>query len=60
MIILRNSYNTEDILYRYDESISAFESVPDENDSVKLSLYEKKFSERAYQALVKAGHIRNE
>lgn len=60
LLILRGNDNYEATLVRYDESERAFESVPDDEDSIRWDLYERSFVERANLALKKAGYIRPE
>jgi hypothetical protein len=46
MINLTSSYENVTLI-RYNESIHAFESVPDKSDSLKYNLYQEKFYKRA-------------
>jgi hypothetical protein len=44
-------------LIRVDESVRAFESVPDETDSIRFSQYLENFMQRADDAWIEAGFI---
>lgn len=54
MIVLRNAQNTATLI-RFDESVHAFESVPDEKNSLLFNSYQEGFYERADEAWAKAG-----
>jgi hypothetical protein len=54
MIVLRKGDEVATLI-RFDESINAFESVPNENDSLLFNSYKEKFYKRADQAWTKAG-----
>lgn len=60
VILLRGNDNYEVELKKFNESVEAFEYAPNESDSSKFNLYITKFSDRAYKALLKSGHIRPE
>jgi hypothetical protein len=59
MMLLKGNENTA-TLFRYDETLIPFESVPDESDTAIFNAYRDKFYKRSYEALVKAGIIRYE
>jgi hypothetical protein len=55
MIVLRTGDNIA-TLYRFKDSINAFESVPNENDTLLFNAYKDNFYKRADQEWIKAGY----
>jgi hypothetical protein len=54
VIVLSDKYNTT-TLYRYDESVNAFKSAPDESDSLAYDQYLNDFANRAMKAWAEEG-----